>query len=61
MKTTSPTFTLTNDHLCSFTDGGKSTYVFHTSPIVLLPEQIRLDSDSKRLERGTDAIQLDRE
>lgn len=61
MKTPFPAFTLTNDHLCSFTDGGKSTYVFHTSPIVLLPEKISLDSDSKRLKSGADTIQLDRE
>jgi len=54
------TLTLTNDHLCSHTDGGKSTYVFHTSPIIVLPRSVELDVDAEALERGADQIKLDR-
>jgi hypothetical protein len=53
------TLTLTNNHLCSHTDGGKSTYVFHTIPIVVLPERVQLDLEAKPLERGTDQVELD--
>lgn len=59
--TTTMTLTLTNDHLCSHTDAGKSTYVFHTTPIVELPASVKLESDSKVLERGTNDVQLDRD
>jgi hypothetical protein len=56
----SMTLTLTNDHLCSHTDGGKSDYVFHTSPGIVLPDNVELKSDSKALEGGTDEINIDR-
>jgi hypothetical protein len=52
--------TLTNDHLCSYTDGGKSTYVFYTTPVIEFAESTALESDSKPLERVPDKIKLDR-
>jgi hypothetical protein len=55
-----PTLTLTNEHLCSHTDGGKSTYVFHTSQTIEVPATMKLESDAKSLERGADGVQLDR-
>jgi hypothetical protein len=57
----SMTLTLTNDHLCSHTDSSKSTYVFHTTPIVELPASVKLEPNSKVLERGADNVQLDRD
>lgn len=53
------TLTLTNDHLCSHTDGGKSTYVFHTKPLIVLPESIDLHPDAKGLERRANKVELD--
>lgn len=50
------TLTLTNDHLCSHTDGGKSTYVFHTSPNIELAAELK--PDSKPLERGAHNVEL---
>lgn len=61
MKTAMPAFTLTNDHLCSHTDSGKSTYVFHTSPMVVLPANIELKPDAEVLERRPHQIELDGE
>ena len=52
--------TLTNDHLCSHTDGGKSTYVFHTGAAIVIPP-FELEGDPKPLERQADEIKLDRE
>lgn len=60
-KNAGPTLTLTNDHLCSHTDGGKSTYVFHTSPIVVLPETMELKRDPEALERRANQVELDRQ
>jgi hypothetical protein len=60
MKSPTPMLTLTNDHLCSHTDGGKSTYVFHTSPIIVLPQNVELNSYPKDSERVADGVQLDR-
>jgi hypothetical protein len=54
------TLTLTNDHLCSCTDGDKSTYVFYTTPVVQFAESVPLESSSKPLERVADGVQLDR-
>jgi hypothetical protein len=59
MKNPMPTLILTNDHLCSHTDGGKSTYVFHTSPIVVLPTSVELKPDPEVLERRADHVELD--
>lgn len=56
----SMTLNLTNDHLCSHTDGGMSTYVFHTSQTIELPAAMKLESDAKSLEGGADNVQLDR-
>ena len=53
------TLTLTNDHLCSHTDGGKSTYVFHTSPGVELPASVELETDSKALQGAPHGVELD--
>jgi hypothetical protein len=58
MKQPVPTLTLTNDHLCSHTDSGKGTYVFHTSPIVVLPTSVELKPDPKLLERSADQVEL---
>ncbi len=59
MKNSMPALTLTNDHLCSHTDSGKGTYVFHTSPIVVLPASVELKPDPKVLERRADNVELD--
>ena len=55
------TLTLTNDHMCSHTDGGKSTYVFHTSPIIVLADSFSLDSNPKPSEGSPNQVQLDRQ
>lgn len=55
-----PMITLTNNHLCAYTDAGKSTYVFHTSPLVVLPDTVDLNPDTESLERRTDPVHLDR-
>ena len=52
------TLTLTNDHLCSHTDGGKSTYVFHTTPIIIVPESIDLQPDAKALQGEANDVEL---
>ncbi|MGB8582459.1 MAG: hypothetical protein WCD47_16680 [Candidatus Sulfotelmatobacter sp.] len=53
------TLTLTNDHLCSHTDAGKSTSVFYTdSTVVFSP--IELHRDPELLQGGSDNIELDR-
>ena len=54
-----PTLTLTNDHVCSHTDGGKSTYVFHTSPIIVLPPSVELKANPEVLERQANQVELD--
>ena len=59
MKEVMTTLTLTNDHLCSHTDSGKSTYVFHTSPIIVLPAVVELKPDPKSLERSANRVDLD--
>jgi hypothetical protein len=53
------TLTLTNDHLCSHTDGGKSIYVFHTTPIIIVPESVDLQPDAKTLQSGSHDVQLE--
>jgi hypothetical protein len=60
MRKPTQMLTLTNDHLCSYTDGGKSTYVFYTTPVIEFAESTALESDSKPLERVPDKIKLDR-
>lgn len=60
MKEPTLMLTLTNDHLCSHTDGGKSNYVFHTSPIIVLPPSVDLEPDSEVLERGANQVELNR-
>lgn len=60
-RNSAPTLTLTNDHVCSHTDGGKSTYVFYTDPTVVLSPIIDLHRDSELLQGGSDGIKLDRD
>ncbi len=55
-KSTTPTLTLTNDHLCSHTDGGKSIYVFYTDPTVVLSPVVDLHRDSEGLQSGSDDV-----
>jgi hypothetical protein len=55
------TLVLKNDHLCSHTDGGKSTYVFYTDPHVVLSPTVELYRDPKPLQGRPDDVQLDRD
>lgn len=55
-----PMLTLTNNHLCAYTDGEKSTYVFHTNPVIAVSNTVDLKPDTEVLERGADAVDLDR-
>jgi hypothetical protein len=59
MTKNTPALTLTNDHLCSHTDGGKSTYVFYTDPTVVLSPVVDLHRDSEVLQGGSNDIKLD--
>jgi hypothetical protein len=56
-----PMLTLTNDHVCSHTDGGKSTYVFYTDPTIALTPVTDLNRDAKVLEGGSNDVKLDRD
>ncbi len=55
------TITLTNDHMCSHTDGGKSTYVFHTSPVIVFPESVNLQTHTEALERVSNRVEFNRD
>jgi hypothetical protein len=59
--TSMTTLVLTNDHLCSHTDGGRSTYVFYTDPTVVLSPTTELHRDTKPLQSGPDDVKLDRD
>ena len=56
-----PTLTLTNDHVCSHTDGGTSTYVFYTDPNIALAPITDLDRDAKVLQGRSNDVKLDRD
>jgi hypothetical protein len=60
MEGTNAMLTLTNDHLCSHTDGDRSTYVFYTTPVIELSPTVALETNAKALEGVTNKVQLDR-
>ena len=60
MKGSMENFTLTNNHLSANTDAETSTYVFHTSPIFVVKENVTLKGDVESFERVANAVDLDR-
>jgi hypothetical protein len=56
-----PILTLTNDHVCSHTDGGKSTYVFYTDPTIALAPVTDLNGDAKVLQGRPNDVKFDRD
>jgi len=59
MKSSMPTITLTSGHLSAYTDGECRTYVRHTGSIVSVSDNVDLQRDTKPLNDGTDAVELE--
>ena len=61
MKKHKPTpLTLTNEHLCSHTDGGRGASVFYTDSTVVFSPTVELHRDPEVLQGSPDNIELDR-
>ena len=55
------TITITNTHVCSYTEPIEREYVLYSGEIAGISDRLDLQRDSEPLDRGSNEIQLERE